>query len=198
MRKNGADSEYMETESVLSLKSQKSPDIYNRHKIALDSNISNHKRSGGKHYPQSRNCVWSYHLITVAANHGQLIWIFSVIDEHTQEYLRCLAAHRISVQNVIDELFSLFLKRGIPRYLFAFNDSGAIPEAICEWIEKLEINSPFVESKRYEEKGYGILFREKLMKDISNEKRLASLVDVRLWLENWRNEHNRSMNLLRV
>src|SRR5208337_2331626 len=172
--------------------------IYSRQKIEYDNNASNHKRSCVKHYSHSRNCVWSYHLMSMVTNNGQLIWIFSVIDEHTQECLRCLAAHDISAQNVIDELFSLFLQRGIPRYLFAFNDNSAIPTAICEWIEKLEVNSPFVELKRYEENGCGILFREKLMKDISNEKRLASLGDVRSWLENWRNEHNRSINLLRV
>lgn len=198
MRRNGADSAYTETENILSLKSEKSTGIYSRHKTAFAGDASNQKRSRAKHYPQSRNCVWSYHLISMVANHGQLIWIFSVIDEHTHEYLRCLAAHRISAQNVIDELFSLFLQRGIPRYLFAFNDNGAIPKAICEWIEKLETNCPFVELKRYEDNGYGVSFREKLMKDLSNEKRLASLDDVRLWVANWRNEHNRSLNLLRV
>jgi hypothetical protein len=198
MRKNGAISEYMETENVLYLKPRKIPGSYNKHKLELDSNLSNHKKSRAKLYPQLRNCVWSYYFMTIRASHGQLIWIFCVIDEHTQECLRCLAAHHISAQNVIDELFSLFLQRGIPRYLFAFNDNSAIPKAICEWIEKLEVNSPFVELKGYGENGYGILFREKLMKDISNEKRLASLGDVRPWLENWRDEHNRSINLLRV
>ncbi len=198
MRKNGATSEYMETEKVLNLKSQKKPGSCSKHKILPGSNVSDHKRLHAQCYPQLRNCVWSYHFVTMLANHGQLIWIFSIIDEHTQECLRCLAARHINAQNVIDELFSLFLQRGIPRYLFAFNDNGAIPKAICEWIEKLEVNGPFVELKRYEEHGYGILFKEKLMKDISNEKRLASLADVRSWLENWRNEHNRSMNLLRV
>ncbi|MGO9014779.1 MAG: hypothetical protein ACLQF0_07345 [Dissulfurispiraceae bacterium] len=198
MRKNGAYSAYIETENVLGLKSRKSPRICSKHQIAFDSNASKQKRSCVKHYPQSRNSVWSYHLISMVTNHGQLIWIFSVIDEYTQEYLRCLAAHSISAQNVIDELFSLFLQRGIPRYLFAFNDNAAIPKAICEWIEKLEINCPFVELKRYGYNGYGISFSEELIKDISNGKRLSSLADVRVWLENWRNEHNRSLNLLRV
>jgi len=198
MRKNGAVSEYIETENVSSLKPQKTHGSYNIHKTALDSNLYKHNSSHTKRYPHLRNCVWSYHFMTMRANQGQLIRIFGVIDEHTQECLRCLAAHDISAQSVIDELFSLFLQRGIPRYLFAFNDNSAIPTAICEWIEKLEVNSLFVELRRYEENGYGIVFREMLMKDLSNEKRLASLGDVRSWLENWRSEHNRSINLLRV
>ncbi len=194
MRKNGANTEYMEPEKVLELKSQKKRGSYNKHKIIRDGNVSDHQRR----YPKLRNYVWSYHLITMLPKDGQLIWIFTVIDEHTQEYLRCVASHRISAQNIIDELFSLFLQRGIPSYLFAFNDNDAIPKAICEWIGKLEVKSPFVELKRYEENGVGILFTEKLMKDVSNEKSLASLLEVRLWLENWRKEHNRSINLLRV
>ena len=198
MRNNGAIIEYIETENVPDLKPQKTSGNGNKQKMMLDSNLSGRKRSHAKRYPQLRNCVWSYHFMTIRASHGQLIWIFSVIDEHTQECLRCLAAHHISAQNVIDELFSLFLQRGIPRYLFAFNDNSTIPQALCEWIEKLEINSPYVELKGYEENGYGMLFREKLMKSIFNEKRLVSLGDVRSWLETWRNEHNRSINLLRV
>jgi len=91
-----------------------------------------------------------------------------------------------------------FCKEASQGIFFAFNDNGAIAEAICEWIEKLEIDSPFVEFKRYGENGYGMLFMEKLMKDLSNEKRLASLGDVKLWLEKWRKEHNRSINLLCV
>ena len=197
MRKDGA-TKYIETEKVFNLESQKKTCSYNGHKMVFGRNVSDHKISHVKRYPQLRNCIWSYHFITMPAEHGRLVWIFSVIDEHTQECLRCLAVHHISAQNVIDELFSLFLQRGIPRYLFAFNDNGAIPKAICEWLEKLEVDSPFVELKSYEENGYGILFREKLLRDISNEKRLASLADVRSWLENWRNQYNRSMNLLRV
>ncbi|MGD0281267.1 MAG: hypothetical protein ABSB95_02770 [Dissulfurispiraceae bacterium] len=198
MRKRVANSEYIETGTVMDLKLRKTPGSYNRHNIGTDSEVSNHKRSIEKRYPQLRNCVWSCHLITMLTSHGRPIWIFTVIDEHTQEYLLCLAAHHISAQNIIDELFRLFLQRGIPRYLFAFNDNGAITEAICEWIEKLDVDSPFVEPKRYEEHGYGTMFRETFMKDISGQKRLASLCDVRLWLENWRNEHNRSINLLHV
>ena len=120
MRKNGASSEYMEAQNLLTLKSQKSFETYNGHKIILDSDASNHKGSRAKRDPESGNCVWSYHLMTLKANHGQLICIFSVIDEHTQEYLRGHVARHISAQNVIDELFSLFLQRGIPGYLFCF------------------------------------------------------------------------------
>ncbi len=187
----------MRNTNVLSLKPQKRPGRYDKHKTIIDSNLSN-QRSIAKRYPQLRNCIWSYHFLTMRAEHGQLIWIFSVIDEYTQEYLRCLAAHHISAQNVIDELFGLFLQRGIPGYLFAFNDYGAISKAICEWIEKIEIDRPFVELKSYKENGSGTVFTEKLMKELSDEKRLASLADVKLWLENWRNEHNRSINFLHM
>lgn len=148
--------------------------------------------------PRLGNLIWSYHLITMLTAYGRVISILTIIDEQTQECLRTMAANHLSAQNVIDELFDLFLQRGIPKHLFAFDDNDEMPKAICEWLEKLELNSTFVELKKYGENGYGALFKEKLIKGLLNEKSFASLTEVQIRLANWRDEHNRSLNLLRM
>ena len=97
----------------------------------------------------------------------------------------------------MDELFSLFLRQGIPKYLIAFHDTNSLPNAICEWLEKLELNSTFVEVKKYGENGYGILFKDKLIKHLYHEKSFTSLNDVQIWLANWREEHNGSVKSIK-
>jgi hypothetical protein len=124
--------------------------------------------------------------------------ILIVVDEHTQECLRILAAYQITVQDVMDELFSLFLRRGIPTHLFAFIDSDAMPNGIDEWLEKLEPGCTFVEMKRYDENLCAVLFKDELVKNILRKKNFDSLTEMQLWLADWRDKHNRSINLLGI
>jgi hypothetical protein len=140
-----------------------------------------------------KNLAWSYHLTTILTSTGQGITLLNVFDEYTQECLGSLVANHITIENVLDELFNVFLQRGVPRRLLAFDDNDSIPNAICEWIEKLELSSTRVELTKYGENGYGLLFRDKLLADLLHEKSFTSLVDVQLWLANWRAEHNNSI-----
>ncbi|MFO0754230.1 MAG: hypothetical protein U0411_13015 [Thermodesulfovibrionales bacterium] len=148
--------------------------------------------------PHSRSRVWSYHLATLQTAGGLPVRILAIINESTRECLRSVAAPQIGAQCVVDELFSLFLKRGTPKYLFAYSESDAMPHAICEWLRELEIHSTFVELKSYEENGCGTVFRDKLLQDLSAGKCFSSPAELQEWLENWRGEYNRSLNLLRA
>lgn len=199
MRRNGSDSEHIKTETKWNGKAQRARGLSKRHKIALSSSaLQNGNRSCMERHIGIRNYIWSCHLIKALSVHGRLIWIFMITDEYTQECLLRLADHYISNQNVIDELFSLFLQRGIPKYLVTFGDDDSMPKALCEWIGELELNGTFVELKKYGENGYGTLFIKKFMKDLFAEKSFESLADVKLWLANWKDEYNRSINLMRI
>jgi putative transposase len=175
----------------------KAHDQGNKHKVAPVAAVRNHDRSRVYQSPQLKNLVWSYHLITVLTAKGRDITILTIFDEHTKECLYSLAANHITTENVIDDLFNLFLHRGIPKYLIAFTDNNSMPSSICEWLEKLELTSTFVELKKYGENGYGVLFKDKFVKDLLNERSFASLADVQLWAANWMYQHNRSVNLAR-
>jgi len=50
-------------------------------------------------------------------NNGRASRILSIIDEFTRECLRIKVNRNISSHNVIDELFSLFIFRGIPEHI---------------------------------------------------------------------------------
>ena len=48
---------------------------------------------------------------------GRAFRILTLIDEYTRESLAILVNRRITSQNVIDQLFYLFMFRGTPEYI---------------------------------------------------------------------------------
>jgi putative transposase len=157
------------------------------------SKLQSHDRSFADRRLRLKNLAWSYHILTILTSTGQGITILNIFDEHTQECLSSVAANHITIENLLDELFNVFLKRGVPRHLLAFDGNDLIPSAICEWLEKLELSSPRVELRKYGEDGYGLLFRDKFIRDLLHEKSFISLAEAQLWLTNWRSEHNNSI-----
>jgi putative transposase len=52
---------------------------------------------------------------------GRPLRILVIIDEYTRECLSMYVARRISSQDVLDELYELFLIRGTPDYIRSDN-----------------------------------------------------------------------------
>lgn len=172
---------------------------YNKHKTGTVADLPDHAESClSRRYPRQKNLAWSYHLATMITGHGRVFSILIISDEHTQEYLSIQAAGHITPRSVIDELFSLFMKRGFPKYLFSFNDNDSMAKAICDWLEELGLGNDFVELKKCEEDGCGALLKNKLINDLLQQKHLASLLDVQLWLASWKDGHNLSTTRLRI
>ncbi len=72
---------------------------------------------------QMKNVAWGCHLITVPTASGRCVRVLVIFDEETEECLRTTAADEITIENILDELFNVFLHRGIPRRLVAFDDN---------------------------------------------------------------------------
>jgi len=64
--------------------------------------------------PQHKDHVWSYDFVMARTSDGRSFRILTVIDEYTRECLALLVSRRITSQDVIDQLFNLFVLRGTP------------------------------------------------------------------------------------
>jgi putative transposase len=58
--------------------------------------------------PEYKDHVWSYDFMVEHTTNGSAFKILTVIDEYSRECLSIKVARRITSQDVIDELFSLF------------------------------------------------------------------------------------------
>jgi putative transposase len=66
--------------------------------------------------PEHKDHVWSYDFMVERTTDGRAFRTLNIIDEFTRECLVILVARRITSQDVIDQLFQLFIFRGIPEH----------------------------------------------------------------------------------
>ena len=63
--------------------------------------------------PEHKDHVWSYDFMVERTTDGRAFRVLNIIDEFTRESLSGKVNRKISSQDVIDELFNLFIFRGI-------------------------------------------------------------------------------------
>jgi len=140
-----------------------------------------------------RDLVWSYHLSTMLTAGGEGIIILSVFDEYTGECLCCTAGDNISIEKVLDELFSLFLQRAVPKQLVAFDDGGLVPNAISQWLAELELGCVLVKSNELDANKYRMSAGNRLLEELLTERSYGTLNELQLWLAKWKAEHNSAL-----
>ncbi len=122
--------------------------------------------------PQYKDHVWSYDLMMARTAEGKAFRILTLIDEYTRECLAILVDRRITSQNVIDQLFYLFIFRGTPQYIRSDNGPEFTAKAVRNWLKNLEITTLFIEPGSPWENGYIESFngklRDELLGDIYN------------------------------
>ena len=67
--------------------------------------------------PEHKDHVWSYDFLMARTADGRSFRILAILDEYTRECLAIVVKRRISSQDVIDQLFHLFVFRGVPKHL---------------------------------------------------------------------------------
>ena len=73
--------------------------------------------------PEHKDHVWSYDFMVSRTADGRAFKLLTILDEYTRECLAILVERRITAQDVIDQLFNLFVLRGIPEHI-RLNDFG--------------------------------------------------------------------------
>jgi transposase InsO family protein len=71
--------------------------------------------------PEKKDHVWSYDFAMIRTTDGRPVRILVIIDEYTRECLSLKVARRLRFQDVLDQLYELFIKRGIPEYIRSDN-----------------------------------------------------------------------------
>jgi transposase InsO family protein len=63
---------------------------------------------------ERKDHVWSYDMAMIRTSDGRALLILVIIDEYTRECLSMYVARSIKHQVVLDQLYGLFLCRGLP------------------------------------------------------------------------------------
>jgi putative transposase len=135
--------------------------------------------------------VWSYDMVMERTSDGRPLRILAVIDEYTRECLALHVARRIRSGDVLDELYELFLKRGMPQYIRSDNGPEFAAKAVRNWLNRLDVTTLFIEPGSPWENGYIESFNGKMRDELLNGELLDTLDEAEVLVEAWRRVYNR-------
>ena len=121
---------------------------------------------------------------------GRAFRILNIIDEFTRECLRIKVNRKITSQDVIDELFDLFVFRGIPEHIRSDNGPEFTARAVRGWLSRLGVKTLFIERGSPWENGYIESFNGKIRDELLNREIFTTLEEARVLIEQWRREYN--------
>ncbi len=121
---------------------------------------------------------------------GRAFRILNIMDEYTRECLVMLVRRRITSQDVIDQLYELFLFRGVPEHIRSDNGAEFTAKAIRKWLNSLRVKKLFIEPGSPWENGYIESFNGKLRDELLNREVFYTLTEAKVLIEQWRREYN--------
>ena len=140
--------------------------------------------------PERPMHVWSYDFVMDRTHDGRAFKMLTVIDEYTRECLAIEVARKLNSINVIECLGDLFVCRGTPDYLRSDNGSEFTAKIVRGWLERLEVQTLFIEPGSPWENGYNESFNGKLRDELLNGEIFETLHEARVLIEHWRREYN--------
>jgi putative transposase len=150
--------------------------------------------------PERKDHVWSYDMAMIRTTDGRALRILVIIDEYTRECLSMHVARSIKHQDVLDQLYELFLRRGTPENIRSDN----LMSVVIQRRPDLKLNPQFLDfsvhygfyihlcsPRRANENGYVELFTGKLRDELLNGEIFDTLLEARVLIERWCREYNR-------
>lgn len=136
------------------------------------------------------NHVWSYDFVFERTHDHRPLRILTVVDEYSRECLALEVDRKITSLDVIHTLADLFIQRGTPAYLRSDNGPEFTAKAIRDWLERLKVQTLFIEPGCPWENGYVESFNGKLRDELLNREIFYTLTEAEVLLERWRVHFN--------
>ncbi len=140
--------------------------------------------------PEHKDHVWSYDFAMARTADGRAFRILAILDEFTRECLAILVNRHITYRDVIDQLFQLFVLRGIPEHIRSDNGPEFTAREIRRWLAKIGVKTLFIERGSPWENGYIESFNGKLRDELLSREIFATLTEAKVLIEDWRREYN--------
>jgi putative transposase len=126
----------------------------------------------------------------IHAGDGRKFRVLTIIDEYTREYLALYVGRSITSREVIEQLYDLFLLRGVPEYIRSDNGSEFTAKAIRKWLGDLKVKTLYIEPGSPWENGYNESFNGKLQDELLKREIFTTLKESQVLIEGWRKEYN--------
>jgi transposase InsO family protein len=140
--------------------------------------------------PEYRDHVWSYDFVFERTLDGKPLKLLTMLDEYSRECLTIEVGRKLSSEDVLRVLGRLFVRRGIPSYIRSDNGPEFTAVAVRDWLERVGVQTLFIEPGSPWENGYNESFNGKLRDELLNGELFSNLWEARVLTEEWRREYN--------
>jgi len=140
--------------------------------------------------PEHRNHVWAYDFIADRTRDGRPLKMLTIVDEHTRECLAIEVGRYMKSIDVLQVLSDLFVERGTPEYLRSDNGPEFTAGLIREWLDRVDVDTLFIEPGSPWENGYVESFNGKFRDEFLDREILYTLQEAKVLIERWRKEYN--------
>jgi putative transposase len=121
---------------------------------------------------------------------GRAFRILNILDEYTRECLAILVERRVAAEDVINQLFNLFVFSVIPDYIRSDNGLEFTARAVRKWLGRLGVKTLFIEPGSPWDNRYIESFNGKLRDELLNREVFTTLTEAKVLIEAWRKEYN--------
>jgi len=140
--------------------------------------------------PERKDHVWSYDFVHGRTSDGRALRFLVIIDEYSRECLSIDVSRKLNSEDVLCRLAELFIIRGLPDHIRSDNGPEFTAKAVIDWLEKLEVNTLFIEPGSPWENGYCESFNSKLRDEFLDREIFDTLLEARVLTARWRRYYN--------
>ncbi len=140
--------------------------------------------------PEHRNHVWAYDFVADRTRDGRSLKMLTIVDEYTRECLAIEVGRHMKSIDVLQVLADLFVERGTPEYIRSDNGPEFTAGLIREWLDRVDVDTLFIEPGSPWENGYVESFNGKFRDEFLNLEILYTLQEAKVLIERWRKEYN--------
>jgi putative transposase len=140
--------------------------------------------------PEHKDHVWSYDFVKEHTENGRAFRVLNIIDEYSRECLATLVDRKIKSEDVLDQLFNLFVFRGVPEHIRSDNGPEFTARAVRKWLNRMGVKTLFIEPGSPWENGYIESFNGKMRDELLNREIFTTLVEAKVLINQWRKEYN--------
>lgn len=140
--------------------------------------------------PEHKDHVWSYDFVVARTADGRTFKMLTIIDEYTRECLAILVQRRITSEDVINQLYNLFLFQGVPEHIRSDNGPEFTAKTIRKWLAEMSVKTLFIAPGSPWENGYIESFNGKLRDELLNREIFTTLTEAKVLVADWKREYN--------
>lgn len=140
--------------------------------------------------PHHSGHVWSYDFVMDRTHDGKPFRMLCVIDEFTRECLAIRVERKLNARIVLETLADLFLLHGAPEHIRSDNGPEFVEKALRGWLERLGVQTLYIEPGSPWENGYCESFNSKLRDELLAREIFYTMKEAKILIEWWRRHYN--------